>query len=159
MGFCDFRARRVGDLLPWITDADGLVEENVRTVAGNAQPEADDDDLFSEHGGPGPAPAAHDDPFAQFFSEFIFPLSIKVPGLLHICHNAMKDACDALIHFEKFKVMLIAVCRFFEKKQNRENFTENVLKDTPYENDKGLFESGPAEFAEWRWGTLMTTCL
>jgi len=97
-----------------------------------------------------------EDPF-NIFDQFLFRMSLMVPGMLHVLHNALKDVTKALQHFGRFKKMLKCVVKCFKCFALVEQFKEECLPNTDYADWETMFTLCPA-FITWCWGSLIDSC-
>ena len=90
--------------------------------------------------------------------EHLFPDSLQVPGLCHICHNALKDVCSVLSCWKPLRDGLMMRCKIFSHIGRRERFANACILGGPWSTTEGLFEQNCPEFVETRWGSVYFVC-
>ena len=139
---------------------DGLAPEAVESGAV----EDDGDELLADHGDgdvhPPPAPASGEaDPDEDFdpyesFADFLFPASLRSPGLCHISHNASKDVCSVLHTWSELAVSISSIVAIFSHTGRLERFKEVCITGTRFERCEHLFGKNCPEFRTARWGSI-----
>ena len=97
------------------------------------------------------------DPFDNF-QEFLFPRSLRVPGLCHVCHNSLKDVCSVLTSWPLLQPVLGIASKIFGHIGRRERFIEKCIKNTPWRKSEFLFKKNMPSFLELRWGSINEVC-
>jgi len=134
--------------------------------------EGDDEhfDLFDDdvQRGGGDVQANEDDPWSKVEEElsslsldgvsetdYGFPFSFHVAGVMHVIHNALKDACNSMPLFKSFfEARLRAIAKVFSQMTYLTLFIESCLTGTHYESSSHLFEKLCPTFQDWRWASV-----
>ena len=96
-------------------------------------------------------------PVIEEDSRYVFPRSIGIAGMMHVLHNALSDATQALQMWDQKQPQIRKVTAFFSAKGLRERFVKCCCSGEK-QKYAFLFKLGPPEFINWRWGSLMQWC-
>ena len=88
----------------------------------------------------------------------LFPLSLQVPGALHILHHSVSELTEAFENYtDWFLPGVKAVTQVFSK-HNRERFIAEVLRDSEASALETAVRELQLNLHKERWGSLITTC-
>eukprot|EP00971_Amphidinium_carterae_P349792 6491228-Amphidinium_carterae.1 len=151
----DFRAASIQDLLPWTQGGDLMDENEFGEMIHSVQDDVDDlgDDVGA--GGATTMPTLPSALPVQHFPEHVFPRSMRVPGLMHIGHNALSGACSGLRGWASIETSMKHLGRLFGHKGPKERFV-NTLLTGEHASYGQAFARGPKcpTFTAWRWRSI-----
>ena len=152
----DYRTSDVSELLPTLFEKEDMDvdAEDVNECPGSPQSDVSDMNMDCDEDIPGVAPPPAD-PGAE---DFLFPRSLKVPGICHICHNALKDVCSVLALWPELRDELSRLDKIFGHTGRRERFVATCIEGTAWSPAKCMFEQNCPDWVETRWGTLIRVC-
>ena len=80
--------------------------------------------------------------------------TVYIPGLLHICHNVVKDLTITLHEWQPFESRLRHLCRLLSKKFTRQRLLETCFVEEPLSFFRADFHEFSASVYEGRWGSV-----
>eukprot|EP00971_Amphidinium_carterae_P204820 4064859-Amphidinium_carterae.2 len=151
----DFRVADFQDIMPWTHAAD-LIDDQAFGEVLHSVPD-DVDDLGDDVGAAAKAsmPASASALPIEHFPEHVFPRSMRIPGLMHIGHNALSGACSGLRGWESTEASMKHLGRLFGHKGPKERFV-NTLLTGEHASYGQVFARGPKcpSFTAWRWRSI-----
>jgi hypothetical protein len=90
--------------------------------------------------------------------DFLYPLAMQVPGLLHITDWALRQTVETLGFWVHWQGQAKAICQFTHSRNHREWLLEVIKKhvtdDEVVARCAAALKTATGRFATWRWKTL-----
>ncbi len=89
---------------------------------------------------------------------FQFPFALRIPGCLHILHNATHDITDHMCSFSRWQPMCHQVARLLIRRYSRERFVATCLDSAEAVIWKPRFATFNQTVLSWRFMSLVEFC-
>ena len=86
---------------------------------------------------------------------FLFANALLSPGLLHICHNMVKEINSSLPMWPDWLVSFKAVAKLLHDEALRKRLLAVCIQGTPFAWLEEVFKKGVAKPIDWRWGNVV----